>query len=215
MYLCIDYYKSCWNLITDTTNHLHLFVSGGMCSVVFMGLLGHTWMHTWEPRGKQGIELLCVCLRQLAFCCCCLQESCYAQQCHCTCRLTMIRVQLHCWRQQWQEADRCRYKWGCGYTIGVSASCRCYFWESSSARQYRCTFILVNLLLLSASDSISTLWWHTWTAVDCIPEHCRQNWDSTPHCTKYEEYIQDYTLLDNLPVAQPRINNVADYILGI
>ena len=54
-------------------------------------VLRHTW-HAGEPRGKQGIELLCICN-----CCVCLcrsasrlQESYSAQRCHWTRRLTMI-----------------------------------------------------------------------------------------------------------------------------
>ena len=54
-------------------------------------VLGHTW-HTGEPRGKQGIELLCVCNSCVCLCrsASCLQESRSAQRCHWTHRLTMI-----------------------------------------------------------------------------------------------------------------------------
>ena len=91
----------------------------------------------------------------------------------------MIRVQLHCQRQQQEEAR----------VVGILLASVSL---SSLLPPGMILCSMVSLVipwliscLLSASDSISTLWSHTCTTVtvDCIPERYRQSWDSTPHCT--------------------------------
>ena len=49
----------------------------------------------------------------------------------------------------------------------------------SSTQQFHCTSTLVNLFLLSVSDSISTIIMHA-CCYSCIPEHYRQNRDLKP-----------------------------------
>ena len=130
-------------------------------------------MHTGQPNGKQGIELLCIC-------------NCYECQSlvvaasgnhpllnSVTALVDQSWYKLNDTVKQW-EADQCRHERGCAYfgQCLVAAA-------SSSVRWCHCTRTLVNLLLLSAaSNSISTFWSRMCAAVDCIPERYRQNWDS-------------------------------------
>ena len=147
---------------------------------LLLSCMTSAYVHAGEPCGKRGIELLCictdsyVCLRQTTSCHCCIQKSRSAQWCHCTHRLTMIRVQLHCRRQQRSEADQCKHKWCCAYTIGVGQPL-----VVAASR----TMVSLPWVISSSSLHPTTSWSCMCTAVDCIPEHYRRNQDLTPHCT--------------------------------
>ena len=139
-------------------------------------------------RASQG---LCICTSYMRLCRsgsrrCCLQELSRSAQWGCyTCRLTMIRLQQHCRRQQWREAEWCRRDRGCtcvSQPFDIAAS-RNYLLLNS----FRCTRILVSISsssslhpyllsgqLLSVYDSVSTLWSCTRSCIDCIPEQTIQ-----------------------------------------
>ena len=126
------------------TNKLLLIGSSKLCSKKLP-----TWTDAGEPRGKRGIEQLCihnsyVCLRWSASCLCCLQESPFAQWRLCTHRVTIIWVLLHRRRQHRWEVHWCRDEWGYAYVS--RPPCHCCFRKSSSVRRCRCTSTLVTLL---------------------------------------------------------------------
>ena len=143
---------------------------------LLLSCMTSAYVHPGEPCRKHDIELLCICtdsymcLRRTTSHCCYLQESHSAQWCRCTHRLTMIRVQLHHRRQQQSEANQCKHKWCCAYTISVGQPL-----VVAASRT------MVSLPWLISSSSLHQSCMHI--AVDCIPEHYRQNQDSTPHCT--------------------------------
>ena len=148
-------------------------------------------VHAGEPCGKRGIELLCictdsyVCLRRTTSCHCCIQKSRSAQWCRCTHRLTMIQVQLHRRRQQQSEADQCKHKWCCAYTIGVSQPL-----VVAASR----TMVSLPWLISSSSLHPTTSRSCMRTAVDCIPECYRQKprFDPTLH-----DYLPHFPLGNN------------------
>ena len=89
-----------------------------VCDNLASRKLRHPWVHAGVPHRKWGIELLCIhnsVLSTSVSLWSLLPLSSSTQRGHCTCRLTMTWVQQHYRRQQQQEADQCRYDWGCVY----------------------------------------------------------------------------------------------------